>query len=67
MKIHKEEISNILKKWDIAELKTFKKAEKGEVNHNWIVQTIKEKYILRLIAKDRKLSELKFELKYLSY
>ena len=37
----------------------------GLVNYNWLVISEKGKFILRKVPKDRKLSDLKFELSYL--
>lgn len=61
------DVKKVLTNWDIGDIITFKKAEKGVSNHNWVIKTTKGKYILRKVRQDRKLSELKFELKYLDY
>ena len=67
MKLNKNQIENILNNWNLGKLKTFKKAIKGVVNHNWIIKTTKGKFILRGVVFHKKLKDLKFELKYTDY
>jgi len=67
MKLSKTQIKKILENWNVGEVVSFKKAFKGVVNHNWIVNTTKGKYVLRGVAFFKKLSELNFELRCLNY
>ena len=67
MKLTNSEIKKILGNWDLGSVLEIKKAEKGVVNHNWIVKTDKDKYVLRGLSKNKKLKNIKFELKYLNY
>jgi len=67
MQLSKKQIEKILNNWNLGKLKNFKKAEKGVVNHNWIITTNKGKYVLRGVVFFRKLKDVKFELKYLEY
>lgn len=62
-----KEIRKILRQWNLGDLVSYKKAEKGVVNTNWIVKTSKGKYILRRLGQNKKLKELEFELEYLDY
>jgi len=63
----KEKIKKIISNWRIGELIRYQQAKKGVVNINYILKTNKGKYILRELGKNKKLKELKFELKYLIY
>jgi len=65
MKLSKKEIIKILGNWDIGKIKGIKKAKLGLVNHNWLIQTDKGKFVLRGVSKDRKIKQLEFELNYL--
>jgi homoserine kinase type II len=65
MKLTNNQLKKIFSKWDLGEVKEIKKAEKGVVNHNWIVKTDKGKYVFRGLSKYKKLKNLEFELKYL--
>jgi len=57
----------IISNWNIGKLINIKKAVKGVSNHNWILNTSEGKFVLRKVSKEKKLSELEFELKYLNY
>jgi len=61
------EIKTLLENWDIGELVSCRRLEKGVVNINWIVKTSQGKYVLRKIMHPQKIEDLKFELDYLSY
>jgi len=65
--MEKQKLNELISLWDIGEVLSFKKATKGVVNTNWIVKTSKGKFILRKVTKEKKISELKFELEYLDY
>jgi len=67
MQLSKKQIEEILDNWDLGKLKSYKKAEKGLVNHNWIIKTNKGKYVLRGVIFFRELKDIKFEIKYLDY
>ena len=62
-----QEITKILDNWNIGKLISFKKAEKGVVNHNWIIKTEKGKYVLRNPHEQYKAKDIAFELNYLTY
>lgn len=62
-----EKLKELISFWNIGEVLSFKKIKKGVVNTNWIVKTSKGKFILRKVNKEKKFSELKFELEYLDY
>lgn len=66
MRLTKKEVQKLLKNWKINALISYKKTREGIVNHNWIIKTPKEKYILRGTSKDRKENELLFELHFLT-
>jgi len=53
--------------WDLGKIISYKRATKGVVNTNWIIKTTNGKYVLRRVLNERKIAELKFELKYLEY
>ncbi len=63
----KYNINKILSNWDIGKIISFKQIKKGIVNTNFIIKTSKGKFILRKQADFKKVSELKFEIKYLKY
>jgi homoserine kinase type II len=63
----KREIKTLLENWDIGELVSCRRLEKGVVNINWIVKTSQGKYVLRKIMHFTKIEDLKFELNYLTY
>lgn len=65
--MEKKKINEIISLWNIGEAISYKKAKKGVVNTNWIIKTNKGKYVLRKVMKEKKLSDLKFELDYLDY
>lgn len=67
MNLSKKEIEDILSDWNLGKLKKFKKAEKGVVNHNWLITTTKGKYVLRGLVFFRKRKDVNFELKYSNY
>jgi Ser/Thr protein kinase RdoA (MazF antagonist) len=58
MKLTKPQVEKILKNWNVGKLISYKKAEKGVVNHNWIVNTTKGKYILRKLHNDYKIKDI---------
>jgi len=60
-------IKEIISEWNLGKVLSFKKAKKGIVNINWIVKTTNGKYVFRKVNKNKKISELEFELKYLDY
>jgi len=61
------EIKTLLENWDIGELVSCTRLEKGVVNVNWIVKTSQGKYVLRKIMHFTKIDDLRFELDYLIY
>jgi len=65
--MNKQEINKILNNWNVGDLISYKKADKGVVNHNYIVKTSKGEFVLRKVAPYKKLSDLRFEIKYLTY
>ena len=65
--MEKQKLNEIISLWDIGEVLSYKRAKKGVVNTNWIIKTTKGRYILRKVIKEKKLSDLKFELEYLDY
>ncbi len=66
-KMDKREIKTLLDNWDIGELVSSRQARKGVVNINWIVKTSRGKYVLRKVTQFTRISDLKFELNYLTY
>jgi len=66
MNLSEKDIEYILKEWNVTPIE-FKKAEKGNVNHNWIIKTKDAKYILRKVHNEYKQQDLEFELNYLTY
>ena len=66
MRLTNKEIKEVLKNWNIRDIKKIKKAEKGVVNHNWIIKTSEDEYILRGLSEDKKIKGLKFELNYIN-
>jgi homoserine kinase type II len=65
MKLSRTQANDLISKWNIGSLVSYKKTAEGVANHNWILKTDKGKFILRGVAKDRKLNELLFELEIL--
>ena len=63
----KREIKTLLGNWDIGELVSCRRAEKGVVNINWIVKTTQGKYVLRKVTHFTNIEGLKFEVNYLTY
>ncbi len=67
MKLTQKEIKKILDNWEVDKLISYIKAEKGVVNHNWVIKTTKGKYILRKLHGDYKIKDIEFELSYLMF
>jgi len=65
MQLSDSQIKNLIKNYDIGNFISFKKTEKGVVNHNLVITTTKGKFILRCAHKDRKINELLFEHEFL--
>jgi homoserine kinase type II len=61
------EIKTLLENWDVGELVSCRRLERGVVNINWIVVTSQGKYVLRKIVHFTNMDDLKFELDYLIY
>lgn len=58
-------LNKILNNWSLPKVTKIKKAKKGNVNHNWIIETKKKKFVLRKVHQDYKPKNLEFELNYL--
>ncbi len=67
MKLSSKELQEILSNWNIGEVLRYSNAEKGEVNHNWIVKTKRGKFVLRKVSKYKQVKDLNFEFTYLNY
>jgi homoserine kinase type II len=65
--LNRTEIKTLLENWDIGELVSYRRAEKGVVNINWIVKTTQGKYVLRRVVHFTTVKDLEFELDYLTY
>jgi Ser/Thr protein kinase RdoA (MazF antagonist) len=61
------EITRLIDRWDVGNLISRRRAEKGVVNVNWIVKTTKGKYVLRKVTHVKDVDDLNFELDYLTY
>ena len=61
MELDHKEINEILERYDIGALVDFEKMKEGISNQNWIITTRKGKFVLKCIAKDRRIEELLFE------
>src|SRR3989344_6472456 len=66
MKLSKKETAKLIKNWNIGNLISYKKSEKGESNHNWIIKSTEGKFILRRAPNFSKIKDLKSELLYLN-
>ncbi len=62
-----QEFKNILDNWNLGRIKSIKRAEKGEVNNNWFIETEKGRFVLRRVTSFKKSEDLNFELDYLEY
>lgn len=67
MNLTKKEIIAILDNYNIGTFISCKAIEKGEVNYNWIVKTTEGKYVLRKESSFKKLPDLEFQFKYVTY
>lgn len=63
----KIEIKTLLENWNIGELISHRRLEKGVVNVNWIVKTTQGKYVLRKVTHFTTIEDFKFEVNYLVY
>jgi len=63
----KREIRKLLRNWDIGDLVSRRKASKGVVNVNWILKTMKGRFVLREVAQSTNAGDLRFGLGYLTY
>ena len=66
-KMDRRKIETLLKNWDIGDLISHRPAKKGVVNINLMLKTTKGRYVLRKVAEFTKMSDLEFELDYLTY
>ena len=67
MPVEKQDLLKILRNYDIGKVSNIVLTSTGQVNDNWIVKTDKGKYILRKIALDRSVREVKFEFEFLEF
>jgi len=65
--VSKREIKTLLENWNIGELISHRRLEKGVVNVNWIVKTTQGKYVLRKVTHFTTIEDFKFEVNYLTY
>jgi homoserine kinase type II len=69
MKLSKKEVKCILDNWDLGRLERYKPIKGGLVNYNYLIQTEKGKYIIRISGNSSKakLNHLKLQFKILSF
>jgi Ser/Thr protein kinase RdoA (MazF antagonist) len=64
-----KQAKDVVSAWDIGRVLTWRLIKRGEVNHNYIIKTLEEKYVLRQVSHShhKTTSDLRFELAYLDY
>ncbi len=69
MKLSKKELGRIINNWDLGRLKKYRLIKGGLVNYNYLIQTEKGKYIVRIPGNSskEKLNHLKLQFKILAY
>ncbi|MFH0906295.1 MAG: phosphotransferase [archaeon] len=65
MKLEKKQIQKIFLRYNLGNVLSYSKAERGVVNHNWVVTTDKGKFVLRGLTKFRRKRELLYEHQFL--
>jgi homoserine kinase type II len=65
--MNKREIKALIENWDIGDLISHRRAEKGVVNINWILKTTKGRYVLRKVTQLAATNDMQFEMDYLTY
>lgn len=66
-KLDREQVEEIVNKYDIGTLEKYNGINKGIMNSNYLLETDKAKYILRILEGDRDLETEKKELEFLEY
>ena len=67
MKLTKYQIKRLVSNYDIGNVISCKKLEKGVVHHNWLLETSQRKFVLRVAPKSKKLKDIFFEFQYLDF
>ena len=55
------DLAGIMTEFGFGAVTTFRKARGGRVNQNWIVKTDNAEVVVRCVARERSLSDLRFE------
>jgi Ser/Thr protein kinase RdoA (MazF antagonist) len=63
------EAGDAISSWSIGQLVSCRLVKRGEVNHNYVIKTVRGKYVLRQVfhSHHKNTRDLKFELSYLDY
>lgn len=55
------DLADIMTEFGLGTVSAFRKARGGRVNQNWIVKTAKAEVVVRCVARERSLNDLRFE------
>lgn len=66
MDLSKKQIEQLVLNYDIGNLISHRKAEKGVAHHNWLIKTEKGKFVFRVLSKFKKLQDILFEFRYMN-